>query len=157
MKSRKRFLILLVGGSIAFGLAVILVSLLANQKRWDRETAFAAANYDGEALLATLAGPPVEALDYPEVERGPLAPDLSNADQAWVIWTQAFSAKDGLPAFVAWHRGKLPADEWTLTEENPDKATFTKGEWTLILVHDPQADPPCLHREIRWTRDPSIL
>lgn len=157
MKHRKRLLILLVGGSLLFGIAIILVSLLANQKRWDRETAFAAASYDGEALLATLAGPPVEALDYPEVERGPLAPDLSNADQAWVVWKQDFAAKDGLPAFVAWHRGKLPADEWILTEENPDKATFRKGEWTLSLTHDPRSDPPRLRREIKWTRDPSIL
>lgn len=157
MKNRKRVLILLVGGSLLLGLAVTLAGLLANQKRWDRETAFATANYDGEALLATLAGSPAEALDYPEVERGPLDPDLSNADEAWVVWTQDFAAKDGLPALIAWHRGKLPSDEWILTEEHPDKATFRKGEWTLSLIHDPRSDPPRLRREIRWTRDPSIL
>ncbi len=157
MKRKKRILALLVAAGIVYGIAVILVSLLANQKRWDRETAFSAAQYDGKALLAAFGDSPFEALDYPQMESGPLAPDLSQADEAWVVWKQVFSAEVGLPAAVAWHRERLPETDWTLTEEGPDKATFRKAEWTVTLERVPQADPPRFVREVRWTRDPAIL
>jgi len=157
MKWKKRLLVLLVAAGILYGVVVILVSLLANQKRFDRETAFAAARHDGEALLATFGGSPFEALDYVETETGPLAPDLARADEAWVVWKQLFSAAAGLPAAVAWHRERLPEKDWTLTEEGPDKATFRKTEWTVTLERLPQADPPRFVREVKWNRDPGIL
>jgi hypothetical protein len=157
MKNRRFLPVLLVGGTIALGIAIIIVSLSANRHRWDRETALAAAKYDGAAILALLDGEPAPALGVPEMESGPLAPDLSNAEEAWVAWRQTFSAANGLAAAVAWHRERLPAADWTLSEENPDKATFRKGEWAITLETVPRSEPPGFRREVKWTRDPAVL
>lgn len=157
MKNRRFFLVLLVSGTIAFGIAVIVVSLFANRQKWDRETALAAAKYDGAAILALLEGEPAPRIGLPEMESGPLAPDLSNAEEAWVSWRQTFSGEKGLAAAVAWHRERLPSQEWTFSDADPDKPTFRRGEWTLTLAAVPGTDPPQLRRELKWTRDPDVL
>ncbi len=157
MKHRSLVAILLVSGTIVLGIAVILISLFANRQRWDRETALAAAKHDGATILALFDGEPSPSLGFPEMESGPLAPDLSQAEEAWISWRQNFSGESGLPAAIRWHRTRLPAAEWELTEESPDKATFRKGEWTVTLQLLSTPPPVRLHRELRWTRDPDIL
>lgn len=157
MKKRTFLLVLLVSGSIAFGIAVILVSLFSNRLKWDRETALAAAKYDGAAILALFEGEPAPPIGLPEMESGPLAPDLSNAEEAWVSWRQTFSGEKGLAAAVAWHRERLPSQEWTFSDADPDKPTFRRGEWTLALAVVAGTDPPQLRRELKWTRDPNVL
>ncbi|MCB1204653.1 MAG: hypothetical protein KDN18_10370 [Verrucomicrobiae bacterium] len=157
MKRKKRFLILLVAGTIVVGLVVILVSLVANGKRWDRETALSVAQHDGQSLLSKLSGSPFEAIDYPQMESGPLAPDLSNADEAWIVWKQDFSAGSEFPSVIAWYRERLPAGEWNESGESPDKTSFRNGEWTVTLESIPQSAPSRFSREIKWTRNPEIL
>lgn len=155
--SKQSLLTLLVGGSIALGIAIIVVSLFANQRHWDRDTAVAAAKYDGTALLARIEGAPATAVDYPEVEDGPLTPDLRNVQEAWVAWRQHFTSDESFPAIVAWHRTRLPESEWPM-EENPDKTTFRKGEWTLTLEASPDEAPKLRYRRIlQWTRDSTVL
>lgn len=157
MKRKGRLLVVLVTGSLVFGLVIILVSLLTNRKQWDRETALSVARHDGQALLSRFTESPFEALDYLQMESGPLAPDLRNADEAWVVWKQVFSADSGIPSAIAWYRERLPGEEWIQSGDTPDKATFRKGEWTVVLEAVPGAAPPRFVREVRWTRDPDIL
>lgn len=157
MKSRKKILLTsMVVGTIVLGLAIIIVSLFANRQHWDRNTAFAAARYDGAAHLARIEGAPATAVDYPEVEEGPLAPDLRNVEEAWLAWRQNFSSGESFASIVAWHRARLPSGEWSL-EENPDKATFRKGEWTLTLEPASGGENLRYRRVLQWTRDPSVL
>lgn len=156
MKSKtKPFLILLVAGTIAFGVGIIIVSLFANRQHWDRDTAFAAARYDAVAILALIDEAPATAVDYPEMEEGPIAPDLREVQEAWVAWRQLFESGDGFAAAVAWHRAKLP--EGWVVEEMPDKAVFRKGEWTLTLNARPGSSTPRYQRVLQWTRDPDVL
>lgn len=156
MKSKaKPFLILLVAGTIAFSIGIIIVSLFANRQHWDRDTAFAAARYDAVAILALIDEAPARAVDYPEMEEGPIAPDLREVGEAWVAWRQLFESGDGFASIVAWHRANLPA-EWVV-EERPDEAVFRRGEWSLMLKARPDSPTPRYQRILQWTRDPDVL
>lgn len=156
MKSKKScFLTALVGGTILLGIAIIIVSLFANRQHWDRDTAFAAAKYDAAAILSVIDQAPATAVDYPEVEEGPLMPDLRNVQEAWVAWRQTFDTDGKFEAIVAWHREQLSAD-WIL-ESGPDKATFQRGEWTLSLEAEPGGSKTRYRRVLQWTRDPEVL
>lgn len=157
MKRKRRLLVALVAGSLVFGLVIILASLLANRKRWDRETALSVARHDGQALLSRFDGSPFEALDYLQMESGPLAPDLRNADEAWIVWKQVFSAGSGIAPVIDWYRERLPGEEWIQSGDTPDNTTFRNGEWIVVLEAVPDTAPPRFIREVRWTRDPGLL
>lgn len=157
MKVKKRFVILMVFVTILLGIALVVVSLSSYRLRLDRETAVAAAKHDGTALLSAIAGMPAGSTGFVEVEIGPLAPDLTNVDEAWIIWRQTYSAESGLSAAVDWHRKRLPEADWILKAETPDKAIFEKGEWTVTLSFLTNSDSRQIHREVKWTRDPAVL
>lgn len=145
----------LVAGSIAFGIGIIVVSLFARRQHWDRETAFSAAKYDAAAIFSVIEKAPASAIDYPEMEEGPLAPDLRQVEEAWVAWRQEFKTNESFAAIIAWHREKLSGD-WKL-EEKPDIATFRRGEWALTLEALPGGPDSRYRRVLQWTRDPEIL
>ncbi len=149
------FPVLLVAGGLAFGIGIIIVSLFANRQHWDRNTAFSAAKYDATAIFERLNEAPASAVDYPEMEEGPLAPDLREVQEAWITWRQTYESDEGFTAIVAWHHAKL-SPEWSL-DEMPDKATFRKGEWSLTLEAMPGASKPRYRRILQWTRDPEVL
>lgn len=149
-----KFPVLLVGGTILLGLALIIISLYSNRIRWDRETALAAANYDGETLIKQLADLPATSTSFREVESGPLEPDLSNAREAWITWKESFSSQISFSDLTASYRRTLGTLDWTTTETTQKNvASFRKGEWTLtltLLAGDATAGTIRIHRLIEW-------
>lgn len=146
--------VLLVGGTILIGLALIIVSLFSNRIRWDCETAVAAANFDGETLIKQLADLPATSTSFREVESGPLAPDLSNVREAWITWEETFSSKASFSDLTSLYRRRLGTLEWATTETTDrNLASFTKGEWTLtltLLPGDATAETTSFQRLIKW-------
>jgi hypothetical protein len=153
MKSSK-FPVYLVGGAILIGIAIIIVSLFSNHIRWDRETLVSAAKYDGENLIKQLADLPATSTSFREVEEGPLAPDLSNAREAWITWKESFASQVSFPDLTASYRSRLGTLEWVATESaDRNVARFSKGEWTLtltLLPGDGTLGATRVHRLIEW-------
>ncbi|MEQ1839373.1 MAG: hypothetical protein ABL994_03095 [Verrucomicrobiales bacterium] len=152
MRLNPRFIpVLLVSATLILGAAIIVLSLHANRLRIDRETVLASAKYDGEILLSQLREMPAASIDFLEMDSGPDHPDLREANQAWTTWTQSFSTTAGFSEIIDWHRTRLEPLGWVAGEaENPDRITFTKGEWSLTLVSLSDTNPASFRRQIHW-------
>lgn len=135
MMKKSQVPVILVGGAIFMGLAIIIVSLYSNRVQWDRDTVVSAANYDGEALIKQLAVIPATAMSFREVDSGPLISDLSNAHEAWITWKETFSSQMSFSDLAAAYRENLGAMGWT-TIESTDRndAGFRNGEWSVTLT-----------------------
>ncbi len=142
---------ILVAATLVLGIVVIVLSVYSNRLRLERETVLAAAKYDGEALIALLKEMPATSIDFLEMDSGPDDPDLREANQAWTTWTQSFSTTAGFSEIIALHRTRLEPLGWVAGEaENPDRTTFTKGEWSLTLVSLSDTNPASFRRQIHW-------
>ncbi len=146
--------VLLVSTTIALGIAIILVSLHSNRLRMERETALAAAKYDGDALLKQLDEMPAASLDFLELDFGPHHPDLRQAREAWATWRQTFSSAVTFAKIVEWHRARLEPLGWVVDGgDDSDEAVFIKEDWSLTLIRLPDGGTPTsnqFQRQIRW-------
>lgn len=155
MPRRSRIIpVLLVSAAIVLGIAIILVSLHSNRLRMERETALAAAKYDGESLLSQFREAPASSIDFLEMDSGPDHPDLRDADQAWTTWKQSFSTTDSFAAIVEWYRSRLLPLGWKMSgSEDPGKADFVKDNWTFTLLLHLKGNEPSpvqFQRVLSW-------
>ena len=146
----KRFPQVLVGSCVVVGLVLILISLFSSRITWDRETAVAAAQYDGEALIKQLTDLPQTAIEYREIDSGPPAPDLTKVREAWITWNESFSSEVDFAGVIDAYHERLAPLGWTrVVSSEREVASFQNGEWTLNLNLIPHPKPPAATRFLR--------
>lgn len=138
----------MLAGTVLLGASIIAISWFADRKAWDRDTDLLAARHDTDRLVKELGEPPgAEALDFLEVETGPLRRDLNSIEEAWVVMTQSWRSPSGFEGMVAWHDGRLRELGWLETQPGE----YAKGRWKITLSPDP-SDATACRRRVEWNR-----